>query len=552
MNRTQIPEHLRQSPCQRVGFLARPAFLAWAILCLFIVSFLFSASIFSQAVIDAESAQESQKVADERKAETVLFNKTMHPWGQFEPGAWRMSKTCVETFASNVSSNNITCTENSVTLQKSDAADLTLLSESFLNLAGKNIKTEPRLIHQGFHGLDAAEFTKHKTLRAESLVVDGQPVACEVAEYEFADEKSKKTITLWVNGAREPYIFRKEIRIINLKDSSLEEYTVSEITSMNQQVVALGRIYNGYQTRAESRFPQRTVNTVTLSSVQVPGGVISRVSREKNAKGRMLQVATTELMDFGRNMEEHQNELLRGNPIRVAGGAAFRPTVPAGVVAGRPKVLQVTLNFSHETTSQRNLPGGVPESYEYLRFRDRLWKNRGKTSPQQVAGDQESGTPGFMETVITVKGSSLRDSSVPGMVTLSPDGPQVDEEEAVEGTDDPRRRLSIFAKSDSAHSAVDRKAQRQAERKSPLYQLSKKEVRKRQRAEMGKAVTMAEADGEMEHYADQNTGFIDLSITYDQQDAARENTSMPRGSWRRHWRAVIFGENDGGAERDRL
>lgn len=510
-------------------------FAAGVIFSGFLVSFSILPTVFSQAVSPFQNTPASQNTETPETASLIpfpyvkpLFSPKMHPWGNFESGAWRLSRMSTEVFTRDQKTENITTTENCVTLQKTESEIYSLVVESLVTLAGKSVNMEPQTLSQGAHGLNPAEFPDFRILRQEILSVDGQPISCLVVQFSFSDEKLQKTATFWVNQSRFPYIFQKEIQIRDAVSGKSEEFTRTEVTTLNCQVVVFGKILKGYRSKIESEFPQRKASVTVVSSPEIPGGTVSRISRETDLQGHVLQVATTELIDFGLKEGEHQNELFRNNPIRVARSTAVRPSVDVTSIGE----VQWTLKFSNNHASSVT----PPEPPEKVRFLDRLFPQRREK-----------------ENSANISKNNKRESiqKIPGReVSLSENGSR--KSLPAEAEDVPKGHFAqpYLVHQDTVSpsfvplSAVEEAGTRKVEKKSPLYQLRKKDLRKK-RAEISKNVAIRETADSGQGVLEKKGELIDLYPAPAEPEAQKENRT--RASWRRHWRAVIIGNQPSGS-----
>lgn len=485
--------------------------------------------IFDASVKHAKSEVKTESLKSVL-SENLIFSAKMHPWGQFHPGAWRLTKMCVETYEKNKEADRITCTDVYTTLQSLENDEVTCVVESFVNLAGKKVKMDPKTRIQGFHGLEKSEFKSYQVQKSESLCVGGVPVTCEVVCFSHTDEKVKKNVRIWVNRSLFPYIFKKEVRIQNMQTGEMEELTRLEVTKLNCQIALFGKIFKGFQTKIDTTFSSRTVNSVLVSSGEIPGGVVSRVSREMDADGNLLQVSSGELIDFGLHEEDFQNDLQCKNSVRFARGSIFRPSVSSRTAAEAPKTLQFTLNLTNKKSGESKISGVYQESGDFIRFRDRLLqRNRNRELVKQNVSEEEAEQA---ENQAKESSETNFEEKTEGVFRFDSRPERYKNLDRSEETY--LEQVPPFATKDMEENDS------QKERKSPLYQIRKRDIRKKKQ-ETGKIVAFLDSL-ERELIYKYNTSGKEASENAELSVEKPSSGSVRRTSWRNHWRAAIMGE----------
>ena len=83
----------------------------------------------------------------------------LHPWGKFEPGAWKRIHVVTETFNEQGTIASTNLTDSKTTLFDIDDESLTLETQACVEMAGKRFDSEPQIGQAGFSRRSAfAEF----------------------------------------------------------------------------------------------------------------------------------------------------------------------------------------------------------------------------------------------------------------------------------------------------------------------------------------------------------------------------------------------------------
>ncbi|MDO4584126.1 MAG: hypothetical protein Q4D62_08495 [Planctomycetia bacterium] len=337
--------------------------------------------------------------------------RDIHPWGTFEPGAWRFSRTTVEKESSREGGTQRTVTDNRLTLQEKKKRSLTLILESQVTLMGKSVKMEPRRLHQDFLGLPAEKTAQYTYLSPTTLTIEGQPVCCTVVQCEFQEGSQWKQTTVWYSTSRVPFVFQREVKVRDRQTGECLETSHMRVTSMNMPVVVLGKVLKGYQYTQERRFPEYTSRENVVASIQIPGGVITKMFQDTGRNGKTIQKVTVELLDYGMSTSEHQQEMYRDSTLRSNHLAHIPPRGEDSAVRQQ--------EFSMAFSVKSPLETGAAEISEspnnFQRFRDRWRKSQSNglgettaTSHESESSDQLSSENSEESTMVSQAGTPCR------------------------------------------------------------------------------------------------------------------------------------------------
>ncbi len=217
-------------------------------------------------------------------------------------------------------------TEAKTTLLKVGADGVTLEIQVCVEVAGKRFDTEPQTIRQGFHGKLACQGLKTKDLGAGHVVIDGRKVPCKVLQMECIGPTSKTVTSVYYSAKLAPYILRRQSVTTNLEGKTTRGERDVQVVGLDMPCRVLAEIKSASHVKTVERHPKKTVITRTVTSTEVPGGVISHGSKELDQSGRLVRRSTLELIDYGLEPAPQRTGLFgRPRPTRFRKPARYSP-----------------------------------------------------------------------------------------------------------------------------------------------------------------------------------------------------------------------------------
>lgn len=223
--------------------------------------------------------------------------RLVHPWGRFEPGAWKIVRATTESFDSGRQSLSVT--ETRAALEAVDAAGVTLRVEVLVEVAGKRFRPEPQTVRQGFHGEPLTSDLSVNEIGPVQLTVQGRTIDCQMLEVRCSNSGVRTVSKIAYSPTVPPYVFLRESTRTDLSGERVLESSRVEVNVLEVPCRVGLRVLSASQTRAVQAFPSRSVVTLSLISNEVPGGVVCQTAKETDETGRLVRRTTLELVDFG-------------------------------------------------------------------------------------------------------------------------------------------------------------------------------------------------------------------------------------------------------------
>ncbi len=228
--------------------------------------------------------------------------RDLHVWGRFDPGTWKRVRIITDTVNDRGAVADTTITETKTTLLRADSKRLTLRIEATVDVAGKRFACPPEVVEYGYYGESANEAAETKNLGSEPLTVDGQQVPCRIEQVVASAGQQKQVTEMFLSDSVEPYVM-KRVTAVFKKDNtgSLDmddTQTTTEVIALDVPYKVLHDVKSTAYERTIQRSSRGTNVTLDVTSVDVPGGVVSRTTKELDPQGKMLRRSSLELVDY--------------------------------------------------------------------------------------------------------------------------------------------------------------------------------------------------------------------------------------------------------------
>jgi hypothetical protein len=236
----------------------------------------------------------------------------LHPWGRFEPGAWKTVRVVTETLNAQGQVVSTSETDTKTTLVDIDSDGVTLEVEACVEVAGKRFQAEPQTIKQGFHGETTGTSAKIKDAVDGEFVVEERKIPCKIQELTVDGPSEKMTITLHYSTSVSPYVLKRVAVAADPDGKGNASETVADVIALDMPVRVQGETRGAAYVRTVHKGPKATVTTLTVVLADVPGGMVSQSSKEVDKNGLVVRRSTLELIDYNAD-PDHSGGRKRSN-----------------------------------------------------------------------------------------------------------------------------------------------------------------------------------------------------------------------------------------------
>jgi hypothetical protein len=233
----------------------------------------------------------------------------LHPWGKFEPGAWKRIHMVTETYneQGTIASTNIT--DSKTTLFDIEDDSLTLETKACVEMAGKRFESEPQMVKQGFHGEVLTPNLKVKESAAGQVEIDDRKISCQVLKLESVNSSSKTATTIYYSTSIVPNILKRESKTTDLEGKTVLSETTATLIALDMPCRIEGETHSAAHLKTVQKSPKGTVTSLAVLCPDIPGGIVSHSSKELDANGRLVRQSVLELVDYGSEPEKDRSSI---------------------------------------------------------------------------------------------------------------------------------------------------------------------------------------------------------------------------------------------------
>ena len=241
-----------------------------------------------------------------------------HPWGRFQPGAWKLVRVVTETLDHEGLVMSTSTTETKTTLLRIEQDGVLLEVEVGIEVAGKQFDGQPQCIRQGFHGELSGPDVKIKPSVAGEVLIEDRKVSCRRQEVELSGPASRTTTSIYFSDTLPPYVLKRQSTTTDLDGKTVLGEATFEVVALDMPHKVLAETKTAAFVKTVQRHPKGTVTTLAMTADDVPGGVVYNASKETDKDGRIVRRSTLELVGYGLQTEEERTGLFgRKRPARI-------------------------------------------------------------------------------------------------------------------------------------------------------------------------------------------------------------------------------------------
>jgi hypothetical protein len=244
----------------------------------------------------------------------------IHPWGQFEPGSWKLVRVVTESFNEKGTVTGTNISDSRTTLLDADDDGVTLEMRVCVEMAGKRFDSEPQTIKQNYFGELQSTALKLKDPAAGQVTIEDRKIPCQIREIESSNTNGKTVTTIYYSTAVPPYILKRESVTTDLEGKNILSETNVSVQALEMPCKISGIMRSAAYVKIVQKTTKGMICTLAFISPDIPGGVVSHSSKELDSSGRLVRRSTLELVDFNANPEKDRSGTFgRKRPARNRG-----------------------------------------------------------------------------------------------------------------------------------------------------------------------------------------------------------------------------------------
>lgn len=237
-------------------------------------------------------------------AETATALRQRHPWGRFEPGAWKLVRVVTETLDERGQVVSTSTTESKTTLKNVEDNQVTLLVELVVEIGGRRLDAEPQTVKQGFHGELPGQTVKVTDAGPGTVTIEGREYPCQIEQTESTGANSRTVTRTYYSSTTAPYALKLESVTTDTQTKAVVSETEWQVSSLAIPSRVLRELKIAAHVKSVYRHAKGETTTLSVTSTDVPGGVVCHNAREMDGNGRLVRRSTLELVGYGTEPEE--------------------------------------------------------------------------------------------------------------------------------------------------------------------------------------------------------------------------------------------------------
>ncbi len=203
-----------------------------------------------------------------------------------------------ETFDADGKVINTSVARTRTTLASLNDDGVTLKVESTVDLAGKQVQSEPQVLLQGWHGETPERETEVTNLGDDTVTISGKRIPCRVEQTEAHTPGGRIVTKTWRSDRVSPYVLRRESTTYNRDSNEVVTQTQVEVVALSRAIRLLHRRRQAAELRVVYTHPGGIIRTELWSSLEVPGGVVAHESEEFDGEGRLARRSKLQLVGY--------------------------------------------------------------------------------------------------------------------------------------------------------------------------------------------------------------------------------------------------------------
>ena len=237
-------------------------------------------------------------ISQSEAAELTLTSRDLDTWARFPQGSWKLVRTVTQSYDVNGQPTQTTTVETQTTLAKVDDRAMCLKIDVTTQVNGRRIEGVPQQIEQGFWGEPTNQPATERIAGQNKLLIEGQEIPCTIHEASFSDGKHHTITKQYVSPNQSPFVLKRE-SVTTVGENTTPRYrTVSEVFALQMPCKIGNEIKLASHERIIRQTPEETLISLDVTVPDIPGGVVSRTTKELDSAGKLIRHSTMELISF--------------------------------------------------------------------------------------------------------------------------------------------------------------------------------------------------------------------------------------------------------------
>lgn len=237
-------------------------------------------------------------IAQTEAAELTLTSRDLDAWARFPQGSWKLVRTVTQSYDIQGNPTQTTTVETQTTLCKVDDRGMCLKIDVSTQVNGRRIEGVPQQIEQGFWGQPTDQPATERVAGQDKVLIEGKEVPVTIHEASFSDGKHHTVSKQYVSPNQAPFVLKREALTTVGENPTPRYRTVSEVYALQMPFKIGNEIKIASHERIVRQTPEETLISLDVTVPEIPGGVVSRTTKELDTSGKLIRHSTMEIISY--------------------------------------------------------------------------------------------------------------------------------------------------------------------------------------------------------------------------------------------------------------
>ncbi len=224
--------------------------------------------------------------------------RTFHPWGRFHVGSWNRVRIISETVDDKGEVVATSISDTRATLIERGLESYSLKLETSVEMAGKRIPGEPKIVKLGYAGENLGEQLSYRNVDDASMFIGGRMIDCGVQEVEIVGIGQKLVSLIRYAKGVAPFVLHRKTTQTDLSHPNQSNETEFEVVGLEIPCKVCGVLRNTAHTKLVQRGPRGSTESLSVVSAVVPGELVSQTSKKTDDRGREIHRSSLDLVSY--------------------------------------------------------------------------------------------------------------------------------------------------------------------------------------------------------------------------------------------------------------
>lgn len=224
-----------------------------------------------------------------------LPTRGTHAWARFGLRAWKEVRIRSSSYDENERETRSTTTIARTRVVRVARHTLSLCIQTTVEAAGQEMTAEPQEITKDL----APEVESSKVVGTGTILIDGREYPTQVIELVTKNGTRRETSNIQYCATTTPQTLKRVTTSVDPQQPDMPTSTTVTVTELNKMMDILGETKCTWSVTTVIKKGDRTATIREVHCQDVPGELVSQITEERNADGKLVSRRELELVDYG-------------------------------------------------------------------------------------------------------------------------------------------------------------------------------------------------------------------------------------------------------------